>query len=614
MSEQNDYNLITGKVDFKSIHVPLPTEGTFQYDDSYVKWGRDNLYPNYLISLLDCSIHSDIIKQKTSYIVSDGLYFEDGSEIGMNYFNKEDSPYEFIEKLAMQYVMFNAFAIEVCYNILKEPIEYHVVPINYLRMNKSKSKFWYCDSWQSYQKNEIIYDKWSVTPNNTTSKIFYVDGSSIALNKVYPTPEYSGGITSIATSIAINDFNLNNIKSNFSLATLVTVYGGKPTEEAIYKVRRELEEVYSGENGKKFLLQFKTDEKTKTTFDNLQSDNWIDAYNTISEKAQQDIYKSHQINAKVLYGEEIAGKLGTGNEMPEAYKIHKANYIAGKRKQITSALFKLTGQQFAFKESQAYNPVYSDNVLMAVLTIDEIRADMGREPMANGAGKITPAVAQAQAKPATPETTQPIQQPIEQTEVKKNSRSLTEEDFESVKHLGEVKGLFDLFNERDTFSKESDVSDYLISQDISNLTVDELIDLIKKDLGIDVTANELDSYMNNLKNAGVINIDDSDGTINIKTLPAPVLPETDQITVVYDYRKREEASGSPIISTTRSFCRKILESDRYYTRQDIQDMSAIFGFDVFTHCGGWWFDSETQTTNTHCRHFWKPIQVKRKPQ
>ncbi|SFW53189.1 hypothetical protein, partial [Chitinophaga sancti] len=79
-----------------------------------------------------------------------------------------------------------------------------------------------------------------------------------------------------------------------------------------------------------------------------------------------------------------------------------------------------------------------------------------------------------------------------------------------------------------------------------------------------------------------------------------------------DYVKRPEADGDILIPTSRGFCIKLVENNKYYSREDIQTMSGIFGYDVFTHCGGFWKHAGTDSTKVHCRHKFQQVMLKRK--
>lgn len=95
--------------------------------------------------------------------------------------------------------------------------------------------------------------------------------------------------------------------------------------------------------------------------------------------------------------------------------------------------------------------------------------------------------------------------------------------------------------------------------------------------------------------------------INITKTAKKVLPKFE---VRYSYEKRPEADGAELLPTSRPFCVKMIGLDRLYTREDIQKISTIVGYDVFNRTGGFWNDDGK--VQKHCRHEFRSNVVVRK--
>ena len=66
------------------------------------------------------------------------------------------------------------------------------------------------------------------------------------------------------------------------------------------------------------------------------------------------------------------------------------------------------------------------------------------------------------------------------------------------------------------------------------------------------------------------------------------------------------------ITQSRAFCEKLLELNRTYTRQDIDNISVRVDRDVWKYRGGWYTNPETHATTPYCRHEWvQQIAIKR---
>jgi hypothetical protein len=79
--------------------------------------------------------------------------------------------------------------------------------------------------------------------------------------------------------------------------------------------------------------------------------------------------------------------------------------------------------------------------------------------------------------------------------------------------------------------------------------------------------------------------------------------------VLYSYEVKA-GLGSSVIPTTRDFCRKLVELDRLYTRQEIDTISSAVDRNVWLYRGGWYHNPKTDVTTPSCRHEWKQNIVK----
>lgn len=613
---------MTGSTGIEALHfhkqtLPAPYESVVNSDDKYVTYGYDNLYPKFLLDLYnDSPIHSAIVNSKATYIIGDGLKYKNGSDVDFKV-NSSDNIKEFTLKVSKDYLIFNAFAVEVIYNKLGQVIEYHHVPMHYVRMNKSKNLFWVNEDW-AISRKFIKYDIYSPNSKDFNSKIFYFDGYNPSTNKVYTLPEYNGSLKSIVTDIAIRSFNLNNIKNHFSVSSIITFFNGSnTTEEMKQETIKVIKKTYSGEDGEKIILDFQNTNGKPAEVKSLSSGDWTDAYNAVAEKVASDIMIGHSVTNPMLFGVKTEGQLGGATELETSYEIFKATYVRVKRDELESALNSLFAanenikSDVVFGDKPLFNAKLSDVMKEKVLTIDEIRAEAG-----------LPALPEGKGSRLISETAQPTQlqliQPSQEEVKKKSSRRLTDEDYEQVKDMGSSADDYEIIGEADTeqefhFALIDDVSKWVIEHDIRNLTLPELVDVLKNEAGLKVTENRLQNILNQLNESGVVKVEIGEGE-RIKITPNKVgnIPDTDSIFVMYKYEKRPEVSGADLLKTSRGFCVKLINNNRLYTREDIQSMGKLFGYDIYKFAGGFYYNPDTDETTPYCRHRWKAYQVKRK--
>lgn len=588
--------------------IPTSYESRPLASDVMVKFGIDNLYPNFLLNLYNkCPIHHAIIDTKASYIIGDGLKLKGGGDLNISV-NANDTLAEFLDKVVKDYLIHNAFSVEVQYNELTyrdKALSYNHVPTHCIRLNNEKTRFWYSDNWL-YKKQPYVYERWSVNNPDATSKLFWFDGYIPSVNRVYVEPDYTACIESIVTDMSIRLFNRNNITSNFSPSKLITYYLGENVPKNLQDdIKNRLDKYFSG-SGEKFMLVFANPGQEKIKIENIDSNSWDRAYEVTRDSVKEDIYEGHQINSALL-GKETAGKLGNTQELELSYEIFKSNYVQSKRAQLESAFSKLFGFEVEFTDRPLFKNRIPDVTKEKIYTINELRALDNLPPLADGDRLLPTGNSNTNTQAPTTQSSQFSNQEFK----------LTGEDFDKVKDLGIPKSNFEyvcdggdeeLSKVEIKLDKQSDISDYVISNDIKGLTLNQLKSLIRKDLGIDITTAELRGYLDNLTQSGVINVNEDGGKIEIKPTNTPQVPNSRAVQVMYQYDVKP-GLGQPLIATSRDFCVKLIENDRYYTRIEIQKMSEIFGYDIFSYTGGYYYNPQSNVITPSCRHRWTPVIV-----
>lgn len=407
--------------------IPQPYESRPMDNSAYVKYGSDNNYPAFILGLYQkCPIHASIINTKASYIIGDGLRIKETGEPLDIRPNATDTLSEFLDKVVKDFLIHNKFSIETQYNAMTyadTTLAYNHVPVQNIRTNKEKTRFWYSSDWMLRRTPQFTWDRWQMPNPDATSKLFYYDGYIPSLYSVYSEPDYMACIESIITDISIRDFNRNNIQSNFSPSKLITYYIGEGVPKNIQDdIKYKLEKFFTGA-GEKFMLVFANPEQQKVKIENIDANTWDAAYEVVRDATKQDIYEGHQINA-ALIGREVAGRLGNTQELELAYEIFKANYVQNKRSQIQSALSVLFGFEVEFVDRPLFKTRLSDSTKEKVYTINELRAIENLPAIEGGDRLLTNA-------PATPVA------PVQQAQAfAGHYRELSFEDYQRVEHLG----------------------------------------------------------------------------------------------------------------------------------------------------------------------------------
>ncbi|MFT3912235.1 MAG: hypothetical protein QM737_22600 [Ferruginibacter sp.] len=615
IQSENENKISTQLLNFSGVKIPSPIEQSGTFFDRYRPCGIDNQLPYFFLNLYTTSsTHASIINTKADYIIGDGLKFKNGNAIkGMA--NAQDSFSELITKIVLDYEIFNRFAVEVVYNKVLQPIEYHFVPVWKVRMNDDRTKFWINENWKISSKT-TIRDRWTQIPKDASTKIFYFDNYTPSESTYYTLPEYYSCSTSIMVDSLIDKFNLNNIDGHFSVASLITFFMGLNQDEKIKdEINGNIKKAYTGSEGKKIMVNHQSPDSKEPTVQNISSNDWADAFAATSQRVKDSIILGHRI-PYLLVGAPVASKLGGGNEKDGDMFRFKNNYIRNRRNQLINAFTQLFSGSDSLKGELEFSDLSvleepSDDMMKQFFTVNEIRERLGVPSIQDGDVLAS--------KYQTP-TQQPAI-PAQQSRFSTDGFNLSEEDFEKIKDMGITADEFEFIQAGEHIKSDQDfrsvqlkfetmdeVAQYLLDNEIESTDIKTLKTEIRKELGINVTTNELKDILQSISKAGILRLDiNSDGQISVSKPSQP--DRTFEVMYSYDVRP---GYGLPIESNTRPFCRKLVENNRFYTTVEIQTMTEIFGYDIFQYGGGWYRDPETQKLTSHCRHYFKANTVTRK--
>ncbi len=606
--------------------TPQPLEMATSGSGNMILWGDNNLYPNFLLEMYDrVPLHASIVNSKVDYIIGDGLIDIATGEPFEVSISESDTPTSLINKLAFDWNLFNAFAIAVQSNVFGKPISVYHVPMNHVRTNKAKSKFWVCDDWLYNNTSVLSYNGFKNDVKDRRTRLFLYTGYVPSANNIYPSIRYKSAITNMVTEALINDFNKNSLEDGFSAAHIISFFKGMPDTEAGKLFTQKVKEAYSGVRGAKYIIDFNPPQTTNSgdnriKVETIDTPDYASKLVTVNNKNETNILVAHQAPSRALFGIEQAAGLN-GNDLENAYQIFSKVWLRPSKKQFEDGLNVVFGalgfKRVGFSTSgSVLNKTLDKTTMEKVYTIDELRAVDGKAELPNGEGaKLLEVKSPIEIKnPNNPTAGAAFSKFGEGAIVKPKGKILTEADFELVRDMGASRADFSILDEAGftiqsaedfrrvelLFDDAADIDKWLTDNDTANMSTSEIRAAILKDLGLKVTSSELATKIQRLQDAGILEGGDE-----------PKKQLTRDVKVFYEYDVRP-GFGATIIPGSRGFCRKLIANDRYYTREDIQQMSAIFGYDVFLHCGGWYFNPTTNEAENQCRHYFKSVRVIKK--
>ena len=349
----------------------------------WVEFGEKNNYPNYLLSLFNESPkHGAIVKGKCNYIYGKG--FEQPGQA-----NGKDTWNDVMKKAIKDDELYRGYYLQCIWNRAKKLSEVYHLEFHKVRVSKDLQTFFVKNDWADFKEKPREYKAFNVN-DPVGSQILYIKEYNPS-SEVYPFPSYFQGLNYIESDIEVSRHILGNAKQGWVGSKLVNLNNGDPIgEENKGEVERGLLKKFTGDEGKRVVIMFnKSKENSAEILDLGQTMLTKEDFTNVNNLITQEVFASHQITSPVLFGIKSDGQLGARNEIRDAYQIFNNTYVQGRQQEleeIFTYLRNLKGEagEFKIQPVEPLNFEFSEAIMAANLTQDEIRELMGKEPLNKG--------------------------------------------------------------------------------------------------------------------------------------------------------------------------------------------------------------------------------------
>jgi hypothetical protein len=632
----------------------------------FIKWGKKNDYSFFLIELLQGSAwHQGIIKNKTYYIAGGGLEAVSGdlTDFLANPFADFDMN-EIAQRMAFDFEVFGAMAVIGTWNREgTKVVRWEHMDIDLIRITEDERLYYVSDDWSALQQSaeKTNYRSYpALNENNRTGSfiLYYKEPSKQARGEkgIYPKPPYYGGITAIQTDVDISKFNMYEIQNGFKAGTLINLASGEPeTSEEERKIKEQIKgRTQSVEDAGEIIITFSNGADEAPTVMPLNGNNLHERYAMTEKSVQQNILVAHSVVAPSLFGIAPNGSFNAA-ETDDLFEIYKNTYVNSRQKQIEwlmNYMVQLSGAIGTLKLVDVRPIVTAAPVTAAPVTdttgaTESAEVDVAKSAL-NGAqiASLVEVVANIKAGVLTADSALQIVLASFPTIAEAQARKivgLPSTTLSSCDHKHEFSAdEITIFSEYGVDSSEYKVlktnviewdtpSDEVFSKEqMMFATIGEVkatISALEKSILSMLIAGEDASSIASATGASVEEIAKSterlidfelliDGDVSdlgkqlLDEAPAPI----DQFMVVYSYQKRPGIEGPPKLpdGRTRDFCARLLDINRLYTRDEINNISSRVDRNVWNYRGGWYTNPQTQVSTPYCRHIWvQQLVIKR---
>jgi len=348
---------------------------------NYVEFGQHNDYPDYLLNLYNESPkHGGIIKGKCTYIYGKG--FEEAGNANTS----GESWNDILRKVIKDDELYRGVYFQVIWNRAKQVSEIYHIEFHKVRVSKDLLKFHVKNDWCDLREKAREYDAFN--PNNPYgSQILYYKEYNPS-SDVYPLPYYFQGLNYIESDIQVSRHILGMAKNQFVGSKLIQLNNGDPIgEEFKGEVERSLLKKFAHHEGQRTVIMFNKSKENSADIQDLGASSLTkEDFTNVNNLIQQEIFACHSITSPVLFGISTAGALGQRNEIRDAYEVFSNTYVNSRQQELETIFTKLRnlkGEQGEFKivPIEPLKFEFTEAIIAANLTQDEIRALMGKEPL-----------------------------------------------------------------------------------------------------------------------------------------------------------------------------------------------------------------------------------------
>jgi hypothetical protein len=611
-------NLI--KIEFENNKVPAFVEPRKGSQQKWVFYGENNDYPQFLTTLFNRSAkHNAICTDKQLYITGQGWTFdatgiEGEAEAQLRAFIDNPNPYEtlndLLSKTALDELLYGGFYLKGVCDKTGQLAELYHVDYSRVRSNEHNSEFYISDFWVNTDgtyKANLKPDEYETLPAYDPSKkqkvyIFYYKSYRPGL-KTYTLPEYIGAVPAIITDAEIANFHRAEIQNGFKGSKMIVFKNGVPSSDEMKKTERQLKAKFTNtDSAGSMVVDFVDDPNRVPDVLTLNGDDFDKRYEALNKTIQEEIFVGHKVVSPMLFGVRVEGQLGGRNEMIDAFHLFQNKYISPKQ-EIQEKIYNIFAPVKGKLQIKKVEPVMAsvgETILLDLLTQDEMREIIGRKPLEQGQLTVN------QSKTAQP--TQTFAEPKKQND--ELDYSVFSKYGEPIENFVSVKTKKFIASRQEFLSKlEEGVLD--IIKKTPDVTAEDLVKIF------DTDKTKIDDALETLTAEGLIKLSDKGISLTNKGDKKKV-PDFEELFIRYRYELRPDAPALKPGGKSRDFCRAMISNPRYFSREDIDNISRDLGqlydipnYDAFKMRGGWYHDPNMDVNVPYCRHIWKQELVKR---
>lgn len=310
--------------DTRTVIVPDWKEKTPKSETQFVTYGADNTFPNLLQDVIKDSVSASSVINGTVELFK-GLNYEFNSpnpNIRPDRINRDEETIEdLLESMARDYLMYGAYAVQVIYNKLDEIAELYSIPVEYLRMNENRDKFFFSKKWSQYSTKSIEYPALKNHEKGQASAIYYYVNSG--RRQTYGISAFTPVLSDMIAEGLSSKFVMKSMESGLAARFIISLPNAQNlTDEQKQDIEDGIKNKFCGLANAGSAMIYYNNGDTGLELEKIDSDDSHEMFEAISDAASLKIYKALHATPS-LYGDPSHSTGFSSNEYDEAYRIFR---------------------------------------------------------------------------------------------------------------------------------------------------------------------------------------------------------------------------------------------------------------------------------------------------
>lgn len=365
----------------------------------YIYFGKDNLFPDYLIDLADnCSIHRALLETKSKFIAGEGFIFEgeDGQVSAAEKF-LEGLDRDFLRKTATDMSYFNGFYWQSKFERGGNVAYLRNIDFSYVRSGKMNEngeieKYYFTPDWAfatkktSFKPEDAIYEPKPIASWYSSDRALVkkrgelIEGKTYSPGKLfYAEPSYLGALNYIEISNQIAEFHKNNLDNGMVGSMHIHLFEDLSDSEKRRKVEKGISQKFVGsENAGKVVVTWSTNPDMKTLVESIPVNDSHEMFTLLNGKVSEEIVMAHR-TPMALAGIKVATGLQSDEALTRSNMEFYQNTVIRPSQRVIEESLDRVLERNGIKVKTVIKPLRpidilgSEELMSQVMTINEIR-------------------------------------------------------------------------------------------------------------------------------------------------------------------------------------------------------------------------------------------------